>query len=71
MQINVDPGTNDGDTKKLLNYGITKLAPNQNQKGHHFIKFKIIIPNKLTAEQRKMFEDLSQVEEKIKQDYGD
>ena len=51
--------------------GITKLAPNQNQKGHHFIKFKIIIPNKLSEAQRKAFEELSNVEEKINQNYGD
>ena len=51
--------------------GITKLAPNQNQKGHHYIKFKIVVPNKLNEPQKKLFEELSKVEEKINQNYGD
>lgn len=69
--VNVEPGTNDGDNKKLLNYGITKLPPNQNQKGHHFIKFKIVVPNKINESQRKLFESLQEVEEKVVQNYGD
>jgi molecular chaperone DnaJ len=71
VTVNVDPGTNDGDTKKLINYGITKLPPNQSQKGHHFIKFKIIVPNKLSEQQKKVYEELSRVEDKINQSFGD
>jgi DnaJ-class molecular chaperone len=47
------------------------MAPNQNQKGHHYIKFKILVPNKLNEAQRKLFDDLSKVEDKINQNYGD
>jgi molecular chaperone DnaJ len=69
--VNVDPGTNDGDTKKLINYGITKLAPNQNQKGNHFVKFKIVIPNKLNDQQKKVYDELSKVEDAVTQNTGD
>lgn len=51
--------------------GITKLAPNQNQKGNHFIKFKIAVPNKLNENEKKLYEELSKFEEKISQSYGD
>jgi DnaJ-class molecular chaperone len=47
------------------------LAPNQNQKGNHFIKFKIVIPNKVNDQQRKLYEDLAKVEDKVTQNYGD
>lgn len=66
VTVTVDPGTNDGDVKKLLNYGITKLPPNQTQKGHHYIKFKIAIPNKLNETQRIIYEELSKVEGSVK-----
>lgn len=71
VSVTVDPGTNDGDIKKLNNYGITKLPPNQTQKGHHIIKFKLVIPNKLNPKQKELFENLSQVEEKIDQKFDD
>lgn len=67
--ITVDSGTNDGDIKKLVNYGITKLPPNQTQKGHHFVKFKVVIPNKLNNQQKELFEKLSKIEDKPK-DYS-
>jgi molecular chaperone DnaJ len=70
VTVTIDPGTNDGDTKKLQNYGITKLPPNQTQKGHHFVKFKIVIPTKLTSEQKELFERLNIIEEKPKASSG-
>jgi molecular chaperone DnaJ len=64
--ISVEQGTNDGDVKKLANYGITKLNSSSNQRGHHFVKFKIEIPKRLNSEQKKLFEDLNKVEDKPK-----
>lgn len=55
----------------MINQGINKLSPNQNQKGNHFVKIKIVIPNKLTEKEKKLFEELSKVEAKIIQNYGD
>ncbi len=69
--ITVDPGTHDGDVKKLNNYGITKLPPNQNDKGHHYIKFKVIIPTTLNSQQKAIFEELSKVEDKIIDNTGE
>lgn len=63
VMLTLDSGTNDGDTKKLLNYGITKLPPNQTQKGHHYVKFKIVVPTKLTKEQKELFEAISKLED--------
>jgi molecular chaperone DnaJ len=65
--VTVDPGTNDGDTKKLVNQGAPKLQGSPNQKGHHYVKFKVIIPNKLTSEQKKLFETLQEIEDKPKE----
>jgi len=62
--ITVDSGTQDGDVKKLNNYGISKLNSTSNQKGHHYVKFKIVIPNKLSSQERELYEKLSAVEEK-------
>lgn len=62
--VTVDSGTKDGDTKKLLNYGVPKLNSN-NQRGHHYVKFKIVIPNKLTEKQKALFEELSKLEENV------
>ena len=63
INVKINSGTNDGDVKKIVNYGVTKLAPNQNQKGHHFAKIRIIIPKKLNECQRRIFEELSKFED--------
>ena len=63
--IVIEPGTNEGDIKKLLNYGITKLPPNQTEKGHHYVKIKIIIPSKLSPNQKEAYVKLSEVEDKL------
>jgi len=47
------------------------LPPNQSQKGHHFIKFKIVVPNKLNDTQKKLFEELAKNEEKVVQNFGE
>lgn len=69
--ITVDPGTQDGSVKKLNNYGINKLNSPSNQKGHHFVKFKIVVPTKLNTEQKEIFERLSEIEEKPKENFGE
>lgn len=69
--INIEPGTKDGDTVKIANQGITKLPPVNHQKGHHFVKFKVNIPNKLNEVQKGIFEQLSVNEEPIIQNYDE
>ena len=51
-KINI-PGGVSQDTKiKLPGEGVTKLAPNQNQKGDHYVVLKINIPKNISKEQR-------------------
>lgn len=65
--IVIEAGTNDGEIKKLPNYGITKLPPNQTEKGHHYVKIKIAIPNKLSPIQKDAYVKLSEVEDKVEE----
>ena len=67
VDVRIDRGIQHGEKKKLNNYGAPKLAPNQSQKGNHYIVFKIAIPNKLTPEQTKLFEELKNCEEPVEQ----
>ena len=74
VNVNVDQGTNDGDSKKLLNYvnnllikGITKLPPNQHQKGNHFVKFKLKIPTKINDKIKKLYEEIAKLEDPIEE----
>ena len=45
--------------------GITKLAPNQHQKGDHYVVLKIQIPNKLNDKQKELFIEIAKFEDKI------
>lgn len=41
------------------------MAPNQHQKGDHFVVLKIQIPDKLTDKQRELFMEIAKIEEKV------
>ncbi|CAD8054820.1 unnamed protein product [Paramecium sonneborni] len=60
--INIKPGSQDGEKIRLNGLGITKLAPNSNQKGDQVVNLKIQIPTKLTEQQRQLFEELAKSE---------
>jgi molecular chaperone DnaJ len=62
-EITIPPGTNHGSKIKLNGEGITKLAPNQNQKGDHYCVFNITIPKNLSPFHRKLFEQMRSYEE--------
>ena len=62
VQLKVEPGTNSGDKKRLSNYGITHLPPNQSNRGHHVVEFKVVIPKTLTDRQRELFKQLAEEE---------
>ncbi|CAG9314881.1 unnamed protein product [Blepharisma stoltei] len=64
-KIQVNPGTNPGDTHRIVGQGIKYLPPST-LKGHHFVEFNIKIPKKLTSEQRSIFEQLEKVKSKTK-----
>ncbi|CAI2369249.1 unnamed protein product [Moneuplotes crassus] len=56
MKLKINPGTQHDDRKRLVKCGISRLPPNHNQKGDHYVNFKIEIPRNLTPEQREIIE---------------
>ena len=42
--------------------GVSKLPPNDSQKGNHYIVFKIDIPKNINANEKAIYEELSRVE---------
>lgn len=61
-KVNVEPGINFGDQKRIPGSGIQYLPPNQSKRGDHVLTFKIKVPKKLTDEQRKLYEQLAKEE---------
>ena len=72
--MKIEPGTQHEERKKIANYvssnqsyyelqGVQKLPPNNNQKGNHLVTIKIVIPKKLSEEQKKVMEAFSKVED--------
>lgn len=61
-KVDVPSGTVDGQVVRLKSQGVTKLAPNQHQRGDHLITLKIAVPNKLSPEQRAIYEQLRELE---------
>ena len=64
MKVEVPSGTADGQIMRLKGQGVTKLAPNQHQKGDHLIAFKIAVPSKLSTQQKEIYEKLRDLEGK-------
>jgi DnaJ-class molecular chaperone len=46
--VKILPGTVHDQEIVLEGHGISKLPPNQREKGNHYVKVKIAIPKKLT-----------------------
>jgi len=63
IDVKIDRGTQHGEKRKLSNYGVSKLAPNHNQKGNHYIVFKLAVPFSLRPDQIKVFEELKKKNE--------
>jgi molecular chaperone DnaJ len=59
VKLNVEPGTNSGDQKKIPLHGVPYLPPNQNKKGDHIATFKVKIPKNLTEHQKKLYKELA------------
>lgn len=62
--VNIPPGISTGSRIKLANQGIRKLAPNQNQRGDFYVNVIVKIPKTLTPREKKIFEELRDLEEK-------
>lgn len=63
--LKIKPGTVHDEQVKLEGMGVSKLPPNQNVKGTHYVKVKIAIPKKLNDIQRQALENYAKVEDKI------
>lgn len=69
IKVSMPPGIQNGDTKKIIQYGINKLPPLHKQRGHHFVQFEVEIPKSLTDEQRELFNEYAKIEDKLDQVY--
>eukprot|EP01016_Furgasonia_blochmanni_P048912 TRINITY_DN7364_c0_g1_i1.p1 TRINITY_DN7364_c0_g1~~TRINITY_DN7364_c0_g1_i1.p1 ORF type:complete len:316 (-),score=38.17 TRINITY_DN7364_c0_g1_i1:657-1604(-) len=72
IDLNVERGTQDGDVRKLSNYGIHKVnSRSSEQRGNHYVRFKVIIPKILSQEQRRLFEEIEKASEEEETDKKD
>ena len=55
LRITMCPGIQNGEIRKIIQYGVNKLPPLQKKRGHHFVQFEIEIPRKLNDKQREIF----------------
>jgi len=60
--ITVPAGTNHGMKLRLPQEGVSKLSPNQSQKGDHYVVFNVVIPSKLSPAEKQIFEQLKNIE---------
>lgn len=67
VTIKIPPGTQHEERKKISNYGIQKLPPNHHQKGNHYVTIKVVIPKKISFEQREAMEKYAKTEPDLKQ----
>jgi len=68
QSLTVGRGTQNGDKHKLPKLGVSKLAPNQNDRGDHYVVFKVLVPTNLSENQADLFRRLAQTEQKIDQE---
>ena len=50
IKMKIPSGTQHDEKKKMSNYGIQKLPPNNQHKGNHYVQIKITIPKRLRPE---------------------
>ena len=62
QKVEVKAGTEHGSKTKLRGKGVSKLAPNNHLKGDHYIVFKQMVPKNVSPEQKKIYEDLYNLE---------
>ena len=57
VKLTITPGTNTGEKYRLKGKGIEDV--HSSRKGDMYVVIKVIIPDKLTRDQKKLFEELS------------
>lgn len=60
VKLTIPAGSMTGDKQRLRDKGIED--PNTYRKGHMYVVIKVIIPQKLTKEQKKLYEELAKAE---------
>lgn len=63
IKMKVPPGTQSGQVFKLANHGVA-FAMRKESRGNHMVTVKVEIPKKLSAKERKMFEELAKSQPK-------
>jgi molecular chaperone DnaJ len=58
VKLKIPAGTQPGKVFKLKGYGVKKL--HSEEKGDHFVKINVVVPNKLSKKEKKMFQDLAE-----------
>lgn len=58
VKLKIPAGTQPGKVFKLKGYGVKKL--HSEEKGDHYVKINIIIPQKLSKKEKKLFEELAE-----------
>ena len=65
VKITMPPGIQNGEIRKIVDFGINKLPPLQKQRGHHFVTFEVEIPTRLSNEQKELFSEYAKIEDNI------
>lgn len=58
VKLNIDPGTNTGDFKRLTDLGFPHLPPENSKKGDFIVTFNVIIPGYLNSQQQSLLNQL-------------
>ncbi len=56
VELKINPGTQDGEIKKIPNQGVHKYNSKDDQKGNHLVRIKVKIPKNITPVQKRIFE---------------
>lgn len=62
-KVRVNPSTSHGTKIRIPGEGIHKLAPNDREKGDHYVVVNVSIPTRLSTEQRRLYEQLKAIDE--------
>ncbi len=65
VKLSVPAGTCTGDEQRIKGKGVENKA--KHSKGNMYIKFKVVMPNKLTRDQKKLIDELSKTELETKE----
>lgn len=62
-KLKVPAGASHGLKIRIPGEGVTKLPPNEREKGDHYVVLSVVVPTRLTPEQKALYEQLRKLEE--------